>query len=66
MRSYELKHPNGYVVGTAVESQRGWRFMPLVTSHRPSRKDFPTADACLPAWARKWLRSGCSFLPRGQ
>lgn len=74
MRHYELKHPNGFVIGVATENWnegypeylRGWRFYPRVSGRSPSRRGYPTADACLPTWARKRLKSGCSFGPRGE
>lgn len=62
-RTYELKHPNGYVLGYAVEDVTGWwRFLPRVSGRRPSAKTYPSADACLPPWARRRLKEGCSFL----
>ena len=60
----ELKHPNGFVFGVAVHHASGWIFYPKVFGRSPSRKTHPTADACLPAWARKYFNQGCSFLPQ--
>ena len=63
MTKLVLKHPNGYVLGTAFKKADGWRFYPKVSGRSPSAKPHPTADKSLPAWARKYLKAGCSFLP---
>ena len=62
VKLYELKHPNGYVLGIAYRNAHGWRFIPRVCGRSPSRKHYETADECLPRWAKKLLNSGCSFL----
>jgi len=31
MLKYELKHPNGYVLGVACKKADGWRFYPKVS-----------------------------------
>lgn len=68
-RSLELKHPNGFVLGVAVYrnawggAAAGWMFYPKVSGRSPSRRAYPTAERCLPAWAKKRLNQGCSFLP---
>ena len=68
-KTIELRHPNGFVLGVASYCEPcswhtgGWRFFPNVSGHSPSRKRHPTADACLPAWAKRRLKQGCSFLP---
>ena len=62
-KTMQLKHPNGFVVGTCHESAYGWHFIPGVTGHRGTRKHgIQTADACIPGWARKWLAKGCSLV----
>ena len=66
MLKYELKHPNGYVLGVACKKADGWRFYPKVSGRSPSTNARPTADKSLPAWARKYLNAGCSFLPPGE
>ena len=68
----ELKHPNGFILGSAIYREPtvffpgGWRFFPNVTSRSPSRKTHPTAHASLPAWARRWFARGATFEPRGE
>jgi len=67
MRPLELKHPNGFVLGVAqyqTTSGGGWRFFPNVAGRMPSRRAYPSADACLPPWAKRRLQQGCSFLPK--
>lgn len=63
MTKLELKHPNGFVLGVAFKRPDGWYFYPKVSGRSPSRRGHPTADACLPAWAKKAFRQGASFLP---
>lgn len=41
----------GILVGTCVEHPKGWRFLPNCSTHQPSRKYWPTANACIPKWA---------------
>jgi len=49
---FERRLPDGSVgcLGTAYESPRGWRFVPAVASHKPSRKVHATMERCLPRW----------------
>jgi hypothetical protein len=63
LNKLELKHPNGFVLGVAFKSDRGWRFFPQVSGRHVGRKFHETADASLPPWARRHLKAGCSFLP---
>lgn len=37
------------VTRTDVEA---WRFLPNVAGRQPSRRTWPTAEACIPRWAR--------------
>lgn len=39
-----------YRLGTAVEYEDGWRFIPNVSSHKSSRKHHRTMQKCLPRW----------------
>jgi len=64
MKIYVLKHQSGFPLGSAVEKRDGWYFYPNVCGKAPSRKPHPTADACLPAWAKRHLHMGASFLPK--
>jgi hypothetical protein len=41
------------IVGRVVEKIDGWQFLPNTSTHKPSRKAWPTAQAAIPAWARK-------------
>jgi hypothetical protein len=59
---FELKHPNGYILGSAVLKDDGWRFFPNISGKHTSRRGYPTADDCLPQWARTYLKKGASFL----
>jgi hypothetical protein len=45
-----LNDGSTYHLGTAVQSNLGWRFIPNVSSHRSSRKFHPTMAKCLPRW----------------
>ena len=37
-------------LGTAVQHDQGWRFIPNVASHKSSRKFHATMEKCLPRW----------------
>ena len=45
----------GAAIGNIVHypAEGGWRFLPATTSHRPSRKVWPTANKAIPEWAFK-------------
>jgi hypothetical protein len=60
----ELKHPNGFHLGTSVLKDDGWWFYPNVSGRRPSRKGHPTADDSLPDWTKRYIAKGASFLPK--
>lgn len=38
------------LLGTARYSERGWRFQPNLSGRKPSRRFWPTMEACLPRW----------------
>jgi hypothetical protein len=40
------------VLGTCVQKLQGWKFQPSSSTAPESRHYFPTARACLPAWAK--------------
>ena len=42
-------------LGQIVKGCDGYRFLPATSVHKPSRKEWPTPDACIPAWARRML-----------
>lgn len=45
----------GLRVGNCVHTpNRGWRFLSGVSAHGNSRKFWPTAEACIPRWARQY------------
>ncbi len=44
------------VIGTCRQSSDGWRFMPMISGRKVSKRDWPSASACIPRWAR--LRMG--------
>lgn len=37
-------------LGTAIETDEGWRFISNVSAHKSGRKYRPTMEACLPRW----------------
>ena len=37
-------------LGAAKRHQNGWRFYPNNAARKPSRKDHPTLESCLPRW----------------
>lgn len=39
------------LLGTCVEHVDGWRFLPNVSSRKPSRKAHKSATAAIPRWA---------------
>jgi hypothetical protein len=40
-----------FVLGEACfQPTKGWRFFPRVSGREPSRKFYPTLEACLPRW----------------
>ena len=42
----------GLLIGRCVgDDEKGWRFLPQTTSHKPSRRAWPTANECIPGWA---------------
>ena len=42
---------DGILIGRCVgDDDRGWRFLPNTTSHKPSRKAWPSAVECIPHW----------------
>jgi len=41
------------VLGTCQPYTDGYRFIPNLSGRRPSRRSYPTANACVPAWALK-------------
>ena len=42
-------------LGNIVKYHDGFRFIPAMDSHKPSRKAHATPDDCIPAWARARL-----------
>ena len=43
---------DGILIGRCIgDDDQGWRFLPNTTSHKPSRKAWPSAVACIPRWA---------------
>jgi hypothetical protein len=36
--------------GASLTRDLGWRFIPSVSSRQPSRRFYPTWEACLPRW----------------
>lgn len=49
-----LKDKNGSVIGRCVHHpfEDGWRFLSGSSAHGNSRKAWPTAEECIPKWAR--------------
>lgn len=49
---FNQRLPGGsvYRLGTAVQLEDGWRFVPNVTSRRSSGKAHPTWEKCVPRW----------------
>ena len=45
-----LQSATKFLFGTAVQSEKGWRFIPNVSSRKSSRKFHPTFVKCLPRW----------------
>jgi len=46
-----LKDGSRGLIGTARHSEgSGWTFQPNLSSHKPSRRFWPTLEACLPRW----------------
>lgn len=45
------------VVGRIIENPCGYRFLPQTSAHKASRKHWPSANACIPAWTER-----CGFL----
>jgi len=45
-----LKDGSTFILGHAVQSEAGWRFIPNVASNSPSRKAHPTMQKCIPRW----------------
>ena len=41
------------IVGRIVESDDGYRFIPQTSAHKASRRRWPSANACIPAWTKK-------------
>lgn len=41
----------GMLIGRCVEETSGWRFLPHTTSHKASRKAWPSATRAIPKWA---------------
>lgn len=39
-----------FILGHAVETSNGWRFLPNVSGRHPSRKAHSTMEECLPQW----------------
>jgi len=46
-----LVNKTGGLLGCCSKGVDGWRFIPQVAAHKPSRKAWPTAFASLPRWA---------------
>lgn len=45
---------SGLRLGSCVHTpDLGWRFLSGVSAHKNSRKYWPTAEACIPRWARR-------------
>lgn len=38
------------VIGVVRRHPDGWRFLPMVSGRRPSRRSFPTWEKALPRW----------------
>lgn len=55
MTKYLVNTEHRTIIGACVFYQysNGWRFLPHVTSHRGSRKHWPTWESCIPAWAKR-------------
>lgn len=50
-----LVTPKGLRIGNcSYTSDRGWRFLSAVSTHGNSRKFWPSAEACIPRWARQY------------
>ena len=47
----------GPYLGAASFNGSGWRFLPAVSGHKPSRKLHPTWEACIPRWVH--YPNGC-------
>ncbi len=46
----QLNNGSVFILGHAVQDERGWKFIPNVSSNKPSRKFHPTLRKCLPRW----------------
>lgn len=44
---------NGIKIGVIVLYPDGYRFLPRTDARKPSRKGYPTPEACIPCWAAK-------------
>lgn len=45
-------HDGKLVLGHCTENRLGWRFLPMTSTHKSSRKSWPTLESCIPAWAK--------------
>ncbi len=53
MKRMRLYAQHDALIGTAIKRSLGWFFLPNVSGHRSSRKNYDTAFECIPAWARR-------------
>ena len=38
------------ILGTMIQTEKGWRFIPNVAGRSPSRRFYKTASECVPRW----------------
>jgi hypothetical protein len=55
----QRRFPDGrlYEVGLCQRLASGWKFFPKTTAHAPSRKTWPTWEACIPRWVGHPLKT---------
>ena len=64
------------LVGCCSHGRGGWRFIPHVSGRKTSRRAWPTAEACIPHWAKscrnrlltslEWLADGDPYIAIGE
>ena len=64
------------LVGCCSHGRQGWRFIPRVSGRKTSRRAWPTAETCIPRWAKsnrnrlltnlEWLADGDPYIAIGE
>lgn len=44
------------ILGWATQKPQGWKFLPFSTARTISRKHWPSAEACLPPYVKRWMQ----------